>query len=195
MSSHHALHVTQPQPTRRQPRVAPSQQPRRTPRLRVVPTAAPAPPLVRLVAAVVAISAFGLVAVLVLHTVLAQDAYRLHDAQRVASQLKAQQESLAHQVDALNDPASIAAKAAALGMVPSGSPVFITPTGKTLGAALPKGTSVTYPATAPASGLVTITPSSSPSSGPSSRPSAGPSARPSARPSSPPSAKPSPSGH
>lgn len=174
MSSNHALRATRPQPARRPsvarpgaPRAAASRPPRNaaeTP-LRVVPAAQPGPPLVRLVFACVVIAMAGLAGVLYIHTALAKDAYRLHDAERTAATLKAQEESLAHQVDSLNDPASIANKAAALGMVPGGSPVFVTPDGKSLGAALPKGTKVTYPSKLPANGMLIVgtpTPTASP---------------------------------
>lgn len=138
--------------------------------------------------ACVAIATFGLVGVLYVHTTLAKDAYRLHDAERTAATLKAQEESLAHQVDSLNDPGSIAAKAASLGMVPGESPVFITPDGKTLGAALPNGTKLNYPTKVPGNGLIVVakptptpTPASSPQTSPkpSGSPSTGPTPSPS----------------
>ena len=183
--------LTQPSPRRSRPaspaRISPAAPPRR--RLQAVPARQPGPPLVRLVAAVVVLGAMGLLGVLALHTFLAQDAYRLHDAQREAALLKAQEETLARQVDGLNDPGVIASKARKLGMVPGGTPVFVRPDGKTLGAALPKGTKVAYPSAAPSDGLVVVG-KPNPSPGPSASASPHPSGSP--KPSH--SASPAPSG-
>jgi hypothetical protein len=168
VDNRYAEHAYAPAPQRR-----PQPRPRTRPRLRAVPTAAPQPPLVRLVAMLATISVIGLLGVLYLHTLTAKGAYALHDAQRSDAQLHAQEESLAHQVDALNNPASIANKAASLGMRPSGSPIFLMPNGKTLGAKLPKGTKLTVPVTTPADGLVVAgkpTPTASPTTSASSNP-------------------------
>ena len=178
--------ATQPSPRGRvasSPRSVPST--RR--RLELVPARQPGPPLVRLVVAVVVLASLGLMGVLALHTFLAQDAYRLHDAQREAALLKAQEETLARQVDSLNDPGVLATKARKLGMVPGGTPVFLRPDGKTLGASLPKGDKVAFPKVAPSNGMVIVgtpTPTASPNPNPSGQPTSGAagSAKPSARP-------------
>ena len=84
--------------------------------------------------AVVALLLTGLLALLVLNTVLAQDAFRLHQLQVDGRALADREQALARQVSDLQSPHSLAARATALGMVPGGSPAFLRLSdGKVLG--------------------------------------------------------------
>jgi hypothetical protein len=60
-----------------------------------------------------------------LNTVLAQDAFVLQDLQRASAQLTDRQQALMQDVAAAQAPAKLAARASALGMVPSSNPAFI----------------------------------------------------------------------
>lgn len=112
--------------------------------LRLVPqrrsSAAKAP----FVVAVVVLLVGGLLGLLLLNTVVAQDAFRLHDLQKQGRVLGDREQALAKQVQALQAPGSISDRALALGMVPGGVPVFLRlPDGAVLGA-------LTAPGSAPA---------------------------------------------
>jgi hypothetical protein len=90
------------------------------------------------VAAVVGILAVGLLALLLLNTVLAQDAFRLHVLQLQGRVLADQEQGLQRDVERLQSPQSLAARATALGMVPGGPPAFLyLADGKVLGSAQP----------------------------------------------------------
>jgi len=67
----------------------------------------------------------GLVALLLLHTMAAQDAFRLHDLQRQAADLRDTQQQLQVAGQQLQAPAALAARARQLGMVPTGSISFV----------------------------------------------------------------------
>ena len=67
----------------------------------------------------------GLISLLLLHTMAAQDAFRLHDLQRQAADLRDTQQQLEVSAQQLESPASLAAKARQLGMVPTGSISFV----------------------------------------------------------------------
>lgn len=89
-------------------------------RLRVVVTA-PVAARVPFVILVSAILAAGLVALLMLHTLAAQDAFTLHDLQHKASTLSDAEQQLAIDDQQAAAPSTLAARARALGMVPTGS--------------------------------------------------------------------------
>jgi hypothetical protein len=90
------------------------------------------------VAAVVVILAAGLLGLLLLNTVLAQDAFRLHALQLQGHVLADQEQSLQREVEALQSPQSLAARATAMGMVPGGPRAFLRLSdGKVLGVAVP----------------------------------------------------------
>jgi Tfp pilus assembly protein PilV len=76
---------------------------------------------------VVALLGFGLLALLLLNTASAQDAFRLSDQQRQSKALADQEQLLTRQASALSDPASVAAAASKLGMVPGAVPIFLAP--------------------------------------------------------------------
>jgi cell division protein FtsB len=87
---------------------------------------------------VVAILAVGLLGLLLLNTVLAQDAFRLHALQVQGRTLADQEQSLQREVEQLQSPQSLAARASALNMVPGGTRAFLRLSdGKVLGVALP----------------------------------------------------------
>ncbi|MBK5308059.1 MAG: hypothetical protein JJD92_15345 [Frankiaceae bacterium] len=90
------------------------------------------------IAVVVGILAVGLLLLLLLNTVLAQDAFRLHSLQVQGRQLADQEQALQREVERLQSPASLANRAGALGMVPGGPPAFLRlADGKVIGAAVP----------------------------------------------------------
>lgn len=100
------------------------------------------------VVVVVALLLSGLLGMLVLNTVLAQDAFRLHQLQVDGRALADREQALARQVSDLQSPHSLAARATALGMVPGGSPAFLRLSdGKVLGRSEP---AVATPPIAPA---------------------------------------------
>ena len=87
------------------------------------------------VIAVVLLLGAGLLGLLALNTVLAQDAFTLHTLQGNGHVLADREQALQRAVSDLQSPASLAARATALGMVPGGSPAFLRlRDGKVLGA-------------------------------------------------------------
>ncbi len=121
----------------------------------------------------------GLIGLLLLNTVLAQDAFVLHDLQRRSVILGDRQQQLQETVVREEAPSVLAGRAAALGMVPGGSPLFLRlPDGKILGKPrASRGLAVAMPAPAPTPAPTpTVTPSANPSAKPSSNPSAKPGA-------------------
>jgi hypothetical protein len=90
------------------------------------------------IAVVVGILAVGLLGLLLLNTVLAQDAFRLHALQVQGRVLADQEQGLQREVERLQSPQSLASRATAQGMVPGGPPAFLRLSdGKVLGAAVP----------------------------------------------------------
>lgn len=72
-----------------------------------------------------AILASGLVVLLLLHTMAAQDAFRLDALQQRAAELADTEQQLALQEQQREAPATLAKRARALGMVPTGSIAFV----------------------------------------------------------------------
>lgn len=104
------------------------------PALRAVPEQVARPARAPFVVLVVGVLGAGLVGLLLLNIVLAQDSYRLHRLQQTTGLLAEQQARLQQQVAAQSAPASLAAKAERLGMVPAGPPAFLeVPNGKVRG--------------------------------------------------------------
>jgi hypothetical protein len=141
-------------------------------RLRLVPplhTGAPRAPFVVLVGTLLV---GGLVGLLVLHTALAEDSFRLHDLRTRSALLTDREQALEQQVAESAAPKTLAVKAEALGMVRSENPAFIRLSdGKVLGK--PKaGVAPPPPVVADPSPSPSSTASQSPSSAPSSSPSA-----------------------
>jgi hypothetical protein len=73
------------------------------------------------VLAVAAVLAAGLVALLLLHTLAAQDAFTVHQLQHRTSALADQEQALAIAGEQAQAPTSLASRAAALGMIPATS--------------------------------------------------------------------------
>ncbi|MHB2022242.1 MAG: hypothetical protein ACYCO3_02755 [Mycobacteriales bacterium] len=144
----------------------------------------------------------GLVSLLLLNTLSAQDAFRLAAQNTKLTQLDDTEQALRLQLQTVSSPAALAADAARLGMVAAvPGPVQSVHGGElrallvpapvvgTLAAGLP---SASTPATATSSTPTTTTPSTTtPSTQPSARASSHPSTQPSARASSHPSTQPS----
>jgi hypothetical protein len=84
---------------------------------------------------VVGVLAVGLLGLLMLHTLAAQDAFRLHDLQRQAAALGDTEQQLAVADQQLQAPTSLADRAHALGMVPTGALAFVRLHGRTVGVA------------------------------------------------------------
>ena len=108
--------------------------PKKATALRLVPqrrsSAAKAP----FVVVVVMLLVGGLLGLLLLNTLVAQDSFTLHDLNKNAKALQQQEQDLARQVQALQSPAELAAQATHFGMVAGGPPAFLRLTdGKVLG--------------------------------------------------------------
>ena len=71
------------------------------------------------------IGALGLVALLFINTLLAQDAFKLTKLQLEARLLTDQREAYIRQLDRISSPMSLAAAATEMGMKPSSNPVFL----------------------------------------------------------------------
>ena len=100
---------------------------------------------------VVLILLTGLLGLLALNTVLAQDAFTLHSLQVSSRQLADREQALQRQVADLQSPQSLAARATRLGMVPGGPPAFLRlADGTVLGAPEPGAAPLPLAVTAPA---------------------------------------------
>lgn len=87
------------------------------------------------VAVVALLLGLGLAALLTMNTMLAQDAFVASSLQQRNAELAVTEQALAARVAAHEDPQALAARAWALGLRPSGTPVFLRlPDGKVLGA-------------------------------------------------------------
>lgn len=94
-------------------------------------TRAPRAPFVLLVGSLLA---GGLAGLLVLHTALAEDSFRLHDLKVRSAALTDREQAIEQRVAAAAAPKRLAARARALGMVRSTNPAFIRLSdGKVLG--------------------------------------------------------------
>lgn len=103
------------------------------PNLRVVtPVASRAPRAPFLLFSILLVGS-GLIALLYLNTVVAQDAFTIHDLERTTATLAEQEQRLRQEIADLEAPDDLALKARALGLVPAGDPVFLTPDGRVLG--------------------------------------------------------------
>ncbi len=96
-------------------------------RLVVAPAPAPAtaPRRLPFVLTLVALLAIGLAGLLVLNTVMAQDAFRASRLAEQSAQLQAQRQALSEQVDRLQSPQSLAQRAAGMGLVRQTDPPIL----------------------------------------------------------------------
>jgi len=111
-------------------------EPKRTNPLRLVPqrrsSAAKAP----FVVVLVLLLAGGLLGLLVLNTLVAKQSFVIHDLAAQDKKVAQEEQNLAREVQGLQTPAALAARAGALHMVPSGPPAFLDlRTGRVLGIA------------------------------------------------------------
>jgi cell division protein FtsB len=82
----------------------------------------------------------GFLANLLINTSMAQGAFQIGDLQQAATKLSEEQAVLREQVGALSAPTALEAKARALGMIPTDSPVFLSvPGGTVIGKPAPAG--------------------------------------------------------
>ncbi|MGN6612108.1 MAG: hypothetical protein ACTHLJ_10065 [Angustibacter sp.] len=80
----------------------------------------------------------GLLSLLLINTALAQGSFTLHDLQAQSDELGDREQALRQDIDVQAAPERLAARARALGMVPSQSPAFLRLSdGKLLGVAAP----------------------------------------------------------
>jgi len=80
----------------------------------------------------------GLLGLLLLNTLVAQDSFTLHDLGKQSRDLQLREQQLAGQVEAFQAPRQLAARATQLGMVPGGPPAFLhLPDGRVLGQPTP----------------------------------------------------------
>lgn len=128
-----ALAPARPRPVRppRPARATPSPRPA----LRLVagaPAVAAKVPFAVLIAAVLG---GGLLTLLMLHTLAAQDAFTVHDLQHRAAALADTEQQLELADQQASAPSTLAARARALGMVPTGSLKFVHRHGRVVGVA------------------------------------------------------------
>ena len=84
------------------------------------------------------VGGIGLLVLLAINTMLAQDAFELHRLQAQATTLSDQREAVMRQIDLASSPEVLAARAIAQGMVPSQSPRFLSLNSSSLISVTPK---------------------------------------------------------
>lgn len=105
----------------------------RLPRLVLLPSP-PRKSRVPFALVVVLLIGSGLIGLLLLNTVLAQDAFALYQLRQKTAALSDQEQQLRQAVARAEAPAALASHAATLGMVPGGDPLFLRlPDGAVLG--------------------------------------------------------------
>jgi hypothetical protein len=110
-----------------------------------------------------AILGAGLVALLMLHTLAAQDAFRLHSLQKQSKTLADVEQQLALAEQQAEAPSALAARAKALGMVPTGELRIVRHRdGRIVGVATAAWTPAPTPVASPASSAKPATPPPSP---------------------------------
>jgi hypothetical protein len=157
-----ATTVTSPPKPTAKPATKPAAKPAakpapKRPRTRTVamPRRSAAPPRAPFVLLVVGLLGGALVSLLLLNTVLAQDAFTLSELQRGNQRLNERKQALQEDINRENSPAVLHAKARGLGMVDGRRPAFIDArTGRiTQGGARPPGVSDEVMAAAAAAGV------------------------------------------
>ena len=109
------------------------------------------------VAVVVCLLAAGLLGLLVLNTVAAQDAFVLHTLDSDARQLADREQTLRREVEQLRAPDALAARAAELGMVQVGPPAFLRLSDGAILGSVAAGIPAPVPVPAPAPGAAPAT--------------------------------------
>jgi hypothetical protein len=130
---------------------------------------------------VLALAVLGLIGLVLLNTAVNENAFRLHDLDTRQDALNKQESQLQQDLDNREAPASLAAQAQKMGLVPAGDPAFVVlPDGKVVGTPEPaqapsspapsspvqsspasSGSAATSPAGQPPAGQPTTTPSPS----------------------------------
>ena len=78
----------------------------------------------------------GLLGLLLLNTLVAQDSFTLHDLAKQSRELQLREQQLAGQLEDVQAPGQLADRATRMGMVPGGPPAFLRlPDGRVLGKA------------------------------------------------------------
>lgn len=125
--------------------------------------------------------AAGLIGLLLLNTVLAQGSFTLYKLQATSDQLTDTEDALIQSLEASKSPASLAAKAAGMGMVPAQSAAFLRLSdGRVIGVAKPATaapgftvvrtrSSVPAPVLAPPAPVAPVTPAAKPPPKPATR--------------------------
>ncbi|MFM2136954.1 MAG: hypothetical protein RJA84_82 [Actinomycetota bacterium] len=72
------------------------------------------------------VGGIGLMLLLLINTLLAQDAFELTSLKQEAKLVSDQREAIARQIDKLSSPEALAKSATALGMKPSENPTFLS---------------------------------------------------------------------
>lgn len=137
--------------------LAPQAVPSRRPFLRLVRVPARKAAKMPFVLLVAAILGLGLVGLLLLNTQRAQASFRLTDLQRQSAGLQDQEQTLQRVVEHDQDPAALAARATALGMVPDPTAGYLAPDGSVVGP-VDKGAPVPAAGAKPVDGVVVATP-------------------------------------
>jgi cell division protein FtsB len=91
----------------------------------VVPAPPWRAPLTPFVLVAVGLVVTGLIALLLLNTLVAEDSFRVRQLEQETTALREREQVLLAQVARLDAPAELARRARALGMVQAGSPAFI----------------------------------------------------------------------
>jgi hypothetical protein len=99
---------------------------------------------------ILAVLVIGLVGLLMLNTAMDENSVRTAQAQQRQAALTDREQQLSQQLAGLSAPAALAAKAAALGLVPNPQPAFLNPSsGAVLGTASPAPTPSPAPSPTP----------------------------------------------
>lgn len=156
-------------------RTAPARTTPARPALRLVPYVRSTARRLPFVVLVGSILSAGLVSLLMLHTLAAQDAFTLHSLQRHAAALADTEQQLAVADQQAAAPTALAARARSLGLVPARSLKITKRRNGTVVAVVSAGAAVTYapagPAGTPATAKAKVTPAT-PAAKPSAKASA-----------------------
>ncbi len=102
---------------------------------RPLPISLPRAPFLALVAGLVVVGVLG---VLVLNTKINENSFRLNDLRATQAALDLQEQQLAQNLAELESPGNLRAAATRLGLVPAGTPAFISlPDGRVVGVPQP----------------------------------------------------------
>ena len=109
----------------RGPARAPGRRPAAPPALHVVPAAPWRAPLGPFLLVSVAVVVAGLLGLLLLNTLVAQDSFRVHRLEKDGSALREREETLKTEVAKAKAPGILALRAIGLGLVPGNTPGFV----------------------------------------------------------------------